>query len=331
VKTFDCPPSGMCKKNEYGGAVTHAVTVDGQDDAQNWHFFNNDKDFCQDSLTNGEGDGTPGACETSDSCANEETQDMTQDSGGYSIGWFCTPLLSPICSVAVGKLDIAVPKSAITGPYTQEALSAAPTGASCAFNFDCSSRLCIQGTCHEELLGTLEGCLSRWDCKSVQCAIYNGSTDFALQCCPAGSIDLGNGQAYCLEQPTGAPCVSTDLMCKSQTCVQGTCRDGKQDVGEDCEKDDHCQNTVCALDHYENRVCCPTGQRQVTHCIHAAGELCAGHDACTTGRCAFEFYREASKNVCCPSGNAVELNGVPWAAYPLFYVDFCTGHQSGDL
>jgi len=85
-------------------------------------------------------------------------------------------------------------------------------------------------------------------CESQACARDKVAQDAEFVCCPSGSklTEEGSSLSVCTEMGvTGDSCFS-DIICKDNVCVEGTCKGGLQKEAEACEKDGHCHSGTCS-------------------------------------------------------------------------------------
>jgi hypothetical protein len=156
-------------------------------------------------------------------------------------------------------------------------------GSGCGKNAMCTSGVCVQKVCQEGLGAIGDPCDSNNDCENQACGFEFFRPNSDLTCCRSNETEAIGSADYCTGQQAGDPCGS-DSMCENGLCADGVCQGRALGPGERCDPDavDECANDAC-------------------------------------GR---EIFEDDSEFICCPSNEAVQIDGID-------ETEWCTGQPNG--
>ncbi len=175
----------------------------------------------------------------------------------------------------------------------------------------CDSNICIQGTCSSTTRGPNEACDSDHPCPNGTCARKDYSSD-QIVCCESGeAVKVGwSEDEICTNVPAGGRCgydtESSDSVCSSGFCFEGTCRDNKLQSNEACNKDSSCLSSVCFKGTCRDKL--------------GSNEQCDQDSHCQNGTCARRDYGAWTYDtICCKSGASISFE----------YGNVCAGLPDG--
>ena len=134
--------------------------------------------------------------------------------------------------------------------------------------------------------------MSSSNCKSTACGLLVADFEAPRVCCESGDTISGyvrnddEGQQQrdlCRGMPTETYCHTSDSMCASGFCINGTCAEEGLDANEQCSRDADCKSNACALgvaDIEASPICCESGDTFYDY-VHDDGsqhelKLCRG-------------------------------------------------------
>lgn len=262
---------------------------------------------------------------------------------------------------SISSSTVCCPSGATTSIYTSSVdgwassqyrafCTSQPIGTACGTTDGlCVSSSCVGGVCANTKLGANSECSANSDCVEGACGLEQFDSSASSVCCSSGSTTSiytgwpsSSRRSFCLDQPDGTACGTSDEICASNACIAGICSSAKLAASQPCSADSECSGGSCGLQSFDSSastVCCSSGATVSVfslgltryYCSHQPGgtscgttnaicasnsclggvcassavvvpSTCTASSGCPGGSCGLQEFSPNALSVCCPSG-----------------------------